>query len=128
MSPAHPHTDPHARFRHLSITLPPQDYPFIADEMLAMSGILNEMEPEELDAELANFMRTGTSEKLTLEQVIELQRAKMRADGIVGTPVTEESLAVWKAARAERKRAANAALVEAELKKKKGGKGLSILR
>ena len=96
--------------------------------MLAMSGILNEMEPEELDAELANFMRTGTSEKLTLEQVIELQRAKMRADGIVGTPVTEESLAVWKAARAERKRAANAALVEAELKKKKGGKGLSILR
>ena len=46
-----------------------KDYPFIADEMLAMSGIMNDLTPEELDAELQNFLRTGESDKLTLEQV-----------------------------------------------------------
>ena len=37
--------------------------------MLAMSGIMNDLTPEELDAELQNFLRTGESDKLTLEQV-----------------------------------------------------------
>uniref|UniRef100_A0A7S2BQG9 ZC3H15/TMA46 family C-terminal domain-containing protein n=1 Tax=Octactis speculum TaxID=3111310 RepID=A0A7S2BQG9_9STRA len=104
-----------------------KDYPFIADEMLAMTGMLNDMEPEELDEQLAIFKKTGKSEKLTLEQIIELERAKMRAEGRIGTPVTEESLARWKSDREERRRLANIAKVEAEMKKKKGGKGLSVL-
>ena len=82
-----------------------KDYPFIADEMLAMSGIMNDLSPEELDAELANFIKTGQSDKLTLEQVIELQRAKMRSEGRMGTPVTEESLAAWKKRKADKKMA-----------------------
>ena len=82
-----------------------KDYPFIADEMLAMSGIMNDLSPEELDTELANFMKTGQSDKLTLEQVIELQRAKMRSEGRMGTPVTEESLAAWKKRKADKKMA-----------------------
>lgn len=104
-----------------------KDYPFIADEMLAATGMLNDLSPEELDKELAHFTKTGKSDVLTLEQVIELQRAKMRADGAAGTPVTEESLAAWKARRAEKRRLEATAKVEAELRKKKGGKGLSVL-
>lgn len=104
-----------------------KDYPFIADEMLASTGMLNDLTPEELDIELKNFMANGESTLLTLEQVIELQRAKMRAEGNPGTPVTESSLADWKLRRAEKRRLAANAKVEAELKKKKGGKGLSVL-
>ena len=95
--------------------------------MLATTGILNDLSPEEMNAELASFMKTGTSSRLTLEQVIELQRAKMRAEGRKGTPVTADSLAKWKADRAEKRRLEAVAKVEAELKKKKGGKGLSVL-
>lgn len=104
-----------------------KDYPFIADEMLASTGMLNELSPEELSIELDSFMKTGVSERLTLEQVIELQRAKMRSEGLQGTPVTERTLAEWKARKAERLRLAAVAKVAAELKKKKGGKGLSVL-
>lgn len=104
-----------------------KDYPFIADEMLASSGVLNELTAEELDIELKSFLSTGVSERLTLEQVIELQRAKMRSEGAAGTPVTEASLAAWKERRAEKRRLEAKALVEAEMRKKKGGKGLSVL-
>ena len=51
----------------------------------------------------------------------------MRSEGRTGTPVTEESLAAWREARAARIAAENAAKVAAEMKKKKGGKGLSVL-
>lgn len=104
-----------------------KDYPYIADEMLASTGMLNELTPEELSHELSHFMKTGTSEKLTLEQVIELQRAKMRSEGRAGTPVTEKTLGEWKARKAEKLRLLAVAKVAAELKKKKGGKGLSVL-
>jgi hypothetical protein len=103
------------------------DYPFIADEMLAATGMLSELTPEEMSQELAVFLKTGVSGKLTLEQVIELQRAKMRSEGKSGTPVTEATLAKWKSDRVERRRLAAVAKVEAELRKKKGGKGLSVL-
>ena len=73
---------------------------------LALAGMLQDLSPEELDTELANFLKTGKSEKLTLEQVIELQRAKRRAEGTMGTPVTEETLAAWKAAKAAKAAAA----------------------
>lgn len=104
-----------------------KDYPYIADEMLASTGMLNELTPEELTSELDNFMKTGTSERLTLEQVIEIQRAKMRSEGVAGTPVTEKTLSEWKARKAEKVRQAAVAKVAAEMKKKKGGKGLSVL-
>mmetsp|Transcript_22885 Transcript_22885/g.42042 ORF Transcript_22885/g.42042 Transcript_22885/m.42042 type:complete len:327 (+) Transcript_22885:76-1056(+) len=104
-----------------------KDYPFIADEMLAMTGMLSDLTPEELDAELDTFLKTGISEKLTLEQVIELQRAKMRSAGNMGTPVTEVTLAKWKADRAARRALVAKDKVEAEMRKKKGGKGLSVL-
>jgi|MDSY01.1.fsa_nt_gb hypothetical protein len=60
-------------------------------------------------------------------QVIELQRAKMRSEGRMGTPVTEESLAAWKKRKADAKIAEIKAKAAAELRKKKGGKGLSVL-
>lgn len=47
-----------------------KDYPFIADEMLAMTGMLNDMTPEELDAELHLFLTEGPdASRLQLEQV-----------------------------------------------------------
>lgn len=53
--------------------------------------------------------------------------AELKASGKPGTPVTEESFKAWQ----ERKRKARAEaakkLVETEMKKKKGGKGLGVL-
>ena len=59
---------PHAllKFRssgHRSLLLRTFFYPF------RCKGMLNDMSPEEMAEELASFMKTGTSEKLTLEQV-----------------------------------------------------------
>jgi hypothetical protein len=67
----------------------------------------------------------------TLEDEIEMQRSKLVDDlkkaGRTGTPITPETFAAWQ----ERKRKARAEAarlkVEAEFKKKKGGKGLSVL-
>ena len=63
----------------------------------------------------------------TLEDLIEEQRAKLQEQGVPGTPVTEESFAAWKAAKAERKRREVEEKVKAEQTKKKGGKGLAVL-
>ena len=67
----------------------------------------------------------------TLEDEIDLLRSELvdnlKKQGKTGTPVTPETFAIWQ----ERKRKARAEearkKVEAEFKKKKGGKGLSIL-
>ncbi|CAM9468445.1 unnamed protein product [Chrysoparadoxa australica] len=66
-------------------------------------------------------------EEKTLEDLIEEQREKLRQEGKVGTPVTNESLAKWKADRAEKKRRAEKELVEKEIKKKGKAKGLNVL-
>lgn len=66
-----------------------------------------------------------------MEDEIELLRTKLvedlKREGKTGTPVNPETFAIWQ----ERKRKARAEAavkkVEAELKKKKGGKGLSVL-
>mmetsp|Transcript_7752 Transcript_7752/g.16849 ORF Transcript_7752/g.16849 Transcript_7752/m.16849 type:complete len:296 (-) Transcript_7752:182-1069(-) len=67
----------------------------------------------------------------TLEDKVEAQRQKklkeLKASGKKGTPVTEESFKVWQERKRKRKEAAVKKLVEAEMKKKKGGKGLSVL-
>lgn len=67
----------------------------------------------------------------TLEDKVEAQRQKMlkdlKAKGIKGTPVTEASFKVWQDKKRKRKEAAVKKLVESEMRKKKGGKGLSVL-
>ena len=67
----------------------------------------------------------------TLEDEVEAQRQKklkeLQASGKKGTPVTEETFKAWQDKKRKRKEAANKKLVEQEMKKKKGGKGLSVL-
>jgi hypothetical protein len=53
--------------------------------------------------------------------------AELKASGKAGTPVTAESFAAWYEQKRQRKLEAARLLVEAELKKKKGGKGLGVL-
>lgn len=66
----------------------------------------------------------------TLEDEVEAQRqlkvAELKASG-KGTPVTPETFAAWQEGKRKRKAELEKKLVEAELKKKKGGKGLSVL-
>eukprot|EP00574_Skeletonema_japonicum_P005364 CAMPEP_0201721726 /NCGR_PEP_ID=MMETSP0593-20130828/6333_1 /ASSEMBLY_ACC=CAM_ASM_000672 /TAXON_ID=267983 /ORGANISM="Skeletonema japonicum, Strain CCMP2506" /LENGTH=277 /DNA_ID=CAMNT_0048212589 /DNA_START=38 /DNA_END=871 /DNA_ORIENTATION=+ len=67
----------------------------------------------------------------TLEDEVESQRQKklreMKASGKKLTPVTEESFKAWRDKKRKRKEAETKKMVEKEMKKKKGGKGLSIL-
>jgi len=63
----------------------------------------------------------------TIEDIIEEQRAKLSAEGKTGTPVTAESFAKWRAEKLQKKQAEAEARALAELAKKKGGKGLSVL-
>lgn len=66
----------------------------------------------------------------TLEDEIESQRqkkvAELKASG-TGTPVTAETFAAWQEKKRKRKAEEAKKLVEAEMKKKKGGKGLAVL-
>lgn len=67
----------------------------------------------------------------TLEDEVELQRQQKLKDlkdkGIKGTPVTPETFKEWQERKRKAKEEAARKLVDAELKKKKGGKGLSVL-
>jgi len=63
----------------------------------------------------------------SIEAEIEMQREKMRAAGVKGTPVTEASLAAWKARKKQKREAENKKLMDAERLKRKGGKGLAVL-
>lgn len=67
----------------------------------------------------------------TIEDEVELQRQKKLAElkekGIKGTPVTEESFRAWQERKRKLRQEEAKKLVENELKKKKGGKGLSVL-
>jgi len=67
----------------------------------------------------------------TIEDEIELQRqqkiAALKASGKKGTPVTEVTLRAWQERKRKRKEEEIKKLMEAESRKKKGGKGLSIL-
>jgi hypothetical protein len=56
----------------------------------------------------------------TLEDIIEEQRAKLAAQGKVGTPVTAETFAIWRAGILAKRQAAAEARMK-ELSKKKGG-------
>jgi hypothetical protein len=67
----------------------------------------------------------------TLEDEIEAQRQalvkKLQESGKPGTPVTEETFKAWQERKRQKHREEARKLVEAELKKKKGGKGLAVL-
>jgi hypothetical protein len=67
----------------------------------------------------------------TLEDKVEAQRQQklkeLKASGKVGTPVTEVSFKEWQERKRKRKEAEIKKVVEAEMRKKKGGKGLSVL-
>ncbi len=52
---------------------------------------------------------------------------EFKAKGIKGTPVTPETFKAWQDRKRKRKADAARKKVEAELRKKKGGKGLSVL-
>ena len=67
----------------------------------------------------------------TLEDEIEAKRQKLvmelKASGKPGTPVTPETFQAWQDKKRKRRAEEAKKLVEAELRKKKGGKGLSVL-
>lgn len=67
----------------------------------------------------------------TIEDQIESDRQKKIAEllksGIKGTPITPESFAVWQERKRQQRAATAKETVEAEFRKKKGGKGLSVL-
>ena len=67
----------------------------------------------------------------TLEDTVEAQRQQklkeLKASGVAGVPVTEATFKAWQERKRKRKEAEIKKMVEAEMKKKKGGKGLSVL-
>lgn len=86
----------------------------------------------QMDAqEMNDKLREDPNYVPTLEDEIESQRQKLVEDlkkkGVKGTPVTQETLREWQGKKRKQKEDAARKLVEAEMKKKKGGKGLSVL-
>jgi len=86
----------------------------------------------QMDAqEMEEKLKEDPNYVMTIEDEIEQQRqqmfSKLKAEGKKPTPVTESTFNAW--LEAKRKKRADEArkLVEAEMRKKKGGKGLSIL-
>jgi DRG Family Regulatory Proteins, Tma46 len=67
----------------------------------------------------------------TLEDEIEMLRSKLvedlKKEGKTGTPINPETFAIWQEKKRLKRASEVAKKVEAELRKKKGGKGLSIL-
>lgn len=67
----------------------------------------------------------------TLEDRVEAERQKklkeLKASGKKGTPVTEETFKAWQERKRKRKDAEVQKKVATEMRKKKGGKGLSVL-
>lgn len=86
----------------------------------------------QMDAqEMEDALTSDPNYVRTIEDELELQRQKklddLKAKGIKGTPITEESFKAWQERKRKVKQDAAKKLVQAEMKKKKGGKGLSIL-
>ena len=67
----------------------------------------------------------------TLEDEIEMKRSQLLEDlkkqGKKGTPVTPETFAAWQEHKRKKRAEEAKKKVEAEFRKKKGGKGLSVL-
>lgn len=85
----------------------------------------------QMDAkEMEEKLREDPNYVPTLEDQIESERQKkveeLKLSG-KGTPVTPETFATWQEGKRKRRAAEAKKLVESELKKKKGGKGLAVL-
>lgn len=85
-----------------------------------------QMDAQEMDDKL----REDPNYVPTLEDEIELERqakvAELKKSGL-GTPITEASFAIWQDRKRKIRSEAARKMVEKELKKKKGGKGLGVL-
>jgi len=86
----------------------------------------------QMDAkEMEDALTSDPNYVRTIEDEVEFQRQKklseLKAKGIKGIPVTEESFKAWKERKRKVKEDAARKLVDKEMKKKKGGKGLSVL-
>jgi len=85
---------------------------------------MDAQEMEEMLTSDPNYVRT-------IEDEVELQRQKklteLKEKGIKGTPITAETFKIWLDKKRKAKQDKARKLVETELKKKKGGKGLSVL-
>lgn len=81
--------------------------------------------------EMEDRLREDPNYVPTIEDEIESQRQRkvqeLKEKGIKGTPVTEETFKEWQERKRQKRTAENKKLVEQELRKKKGGKGLSVL-
>lgn len=103
------------------------------DEKKEKSGTSRAMKMMfQMDAkEMEDALKSDPNYVPTLEDEIEFQRQEklkqLAEKGEKGTPITPETFAVWQAKKRKRKQDEAKKLVEAELKKKKGGKGLSVL-
>lgn len=104
-----------------------------ADEPKAKAGQSRAMKMMfQMDAqEMEEALKADPNYVPTLEDEVELQRqrklAELKAKGIKGTPVTEESFKAWQEKKKRARQEEARKKVEKELKKKKGGKGLSVL-
>lgn len=89
--------------------------------------MMYQMDAKEMDEKL----KEDPNYVPTLEDEVEMQRQKLVDDlkksGKKGTPVTEQSLAEWLERKRKRRLAEAKKKVEAEMRKKKGGKGLAVL-
>jgi len=86
----------------------------------------------QMDAkEMRDKLHEDPSYVPTLEDEVEIKRQQMfeelRKSGKSGTPVTEETLKIWLDKKGQKRAEEAKKLVEAELRKRKGGKGLSVL-
>lgn len=86
----------------------------------------------QMDAkEMNDRLREDPNYVPTVEDDIEFQRSNLREEyakaGKTGTPVTPETFAVWQEKKRQKRVLEAKQKVEAEFKKKKGGKGLSVL-
>lgn len=80
--------------------------------------------------EMEEKLREDPSYVPTLEDEIEMQRQKKVAElkqAGKGTPVTPQTFAAWQTRKRQQRAEAARKKVEAEFKKKKGGKGLAVL-
>lgn len=86
----------------------------------------------QMDAkEASDKLKEDPNYVFTIEDEIEKQRLdlveKLKKSGKKGTPITQATFEEWLRKKQKRKADAAKKLVEAEMRKKKGGKGLSIL-
>lgn len=86
----------------------------------------------QMDAkEMEEKLREDPNYVPTLEDKIEAERQKkvedLKKNGRKGTPITQESFAVWQEKKRKRKAEESRKMVEQEMRKKKGGKGLAVL-